>query len=239
MKKISTENLVLELTRRCNMKCPHCLRGDCQNYDMTFETAKTAIDRFEFIEQITFSGGEPTLCGDIVCKIVDYIIENNVKLYGFYMASNGLNVNMQIMIALAKLYGYINQDYDAEETCFFDISVDQYHEIISKLNKRVLDAFRFVNYRGEIPDGRLINEGRAYENGIGARYMNHKEEFNILDEDYNGSDLYNLVYVNAKGNITPCCDLSYKSQDSLPLVNISEGEFNILAKRYNEMLCNK
>jgi len=32
--KIEIEDLVIETTRRCNMACPHCLRGPAQNADM-------------------------------------------------------------------------------------------------------------------------------------------------------------------------------------------------------------
>ena len=31
---ISIDSLVLEITRRCNMSCEHCMRGEAQNIDM-------------------------------------------------------------------------------------------------------------------------------------------------------------------------------------------------------------
>ena len=233
-----TENLILELTRRCNMNCAHCLRGHCQNHDMTFEIAKKAIDQFDYINSITFSGGEPTLCEDLIEKIVDYIISNNINVQGFYMASNGMNVSMKTMFALSNLYGYIYRNYGVDEyQCTFDISLDQYHNSISDMNKGILHSFSFVSERGNIPERGVISEGLANDNGIGCRYLNHYETFDVDDcGDYN---CYSMVYVNAKGNILPCCDFSYETQDYLSCINICDDTFDNLANRYNDMIVSK
>lgn len=34
--ELCLESLVVEITRRCNMKCPHCLRGNAQRVDIGF-----------------------------------------------------------------------------------------------------------------------------------------------------------------------------------------------------------
>ena len=36
--EIYVESLVIEVTRRCNMRCEHCLRGDAQNLDISTAT---------------------------------------------------------------------------------------------------------------------------------------------------------------------------------------------------------
>ena len=37
---ISVNSLVIEVTRRCNMRCNHCIRGDAQNCDISIESIK-------------------------------------------------------------------------------------------------------------------------------------------------------------------------------------------------------
>ena len=37
MKKILYRKVMLEITRRCQLKCAHCMRGDAQNLDMSEE----------------------------------------------------------------------------------------------------------------------------------------------------------------------------------------------------------
>jgi len=61
------DNLYFEVTRRCNMKCGHCLRGCAQKVDLTIDI----VDRFLRLNEVTsigrigFSGGEPSLkCAD-------------------------------------------------------------------------------------------------------------------------------------------------------------------------------
>ena len=59
--KMELFNLIFEVTRRCNLCCEHCLRGEAQNMDMTKETVDKVLDRVESISSLTLSGGEPTL----------------------------------------------------------------------------------------------------------------------------------------------------------------------------------
>ena len=56
--KLNIYNLVLEVTRRCNMCCAHCLRGEAQNMDMQKETIDKLLDQTDSISMVTFSGGE-------------------------------------------------------------------------------------------------------------------------------------------------------------------------------------
>lgn len=58
--KLNIYNLVLEVTRRCNMCCAHCLRGEAQNMDMQKETIDKLLDQTDSISMVTFSGGEPS-----------------------------------------------------------------------------------------------------------------------------------------------------------------------------------
>ena len=55
------QDLILEVTRRCNMACEHCLRGDAQNMDMSTEVVDQILEHCDRIGAVTFSGGEPSL----------------------------------------------------------------------------------------------------------------------------------------------------------------------------------
>ena len=59
-------NLVVEVTRRCKLKCAHCLRGPAQNKDMDAFFFRNVIERFTNSELfnvgcLTLTGGEPLL----------------------------------------------------------------------------------------------------------------------------------------------------------------------------------
>lgn len=51
-KTISYNTLCLEITRRCNMACPHCLRGEAQALDITHEIIDRALENTSEIKGI-------------------------------------------------------------------------------------------------------------------------------------------------------------------------------------------
>lgn len=64
--EIFVENLCLEVTRRCNMGCAHCLRGNAEDLDMSHETIEQVLGQVDVIGQVTFTGGEPSLNVDAI-----------------------------------------------------------------------------------------------------------------------------------------------------------------------------
>lgn len=46
--KIEYDSLVLEVTRRCNMNCAHCIRGETENIDMQHEVLLQSGMPFRF-----------------------------------------------------------------------------------------------------------------------------------------------------------------------------------------------
>ena len=75
----------------------------------------------------------------------------------------------------------------------------------------------------EHPDNmRLINEGLAKENGIGTIkqcYLN----LTVEEEPNNDLSIYDILYINAKGDVLGDCDVSYETQDSLSVGNLKEN----------------
>jgi len=45
--KAELEYLVIEVTRRCNLRCDHCLRGDPQNLDLDVSLVSRLFDQVE------------------------------------------------------------------------------------------------------------------------------------------------------------------------------------------------
>lgn len=204
---MNVHSLVIEMGRQCNQQCEHCLRGPAETKKINLSLAKKAIDAFETIGSITFTGGEPTLYAKEICELMDYIMENEKSVSGFWIVSNGIIVDMNLIFKCAEMYAYCDENYgDAEYSCGFEISDSQFHEPISEKNRRFLHAFRFVSFRGEIHERGLINEGMAYENGIGNRTLDYDKDFYIQDDEIE------MVYLNAEGFVFPDCDFSYETQ---------------------------
>lgn len=236
--------LILEVGRKCNLKCDHCLRGEGQNVEMSFETAKKAIDLCASgIGCLIFTGGEPMLYGSIINEIVDYIISQAIGLSSFYVASNGIAYNPGVMNALVKLYAYC----DEPELCRLDISTDHYHQLSfaelygTKFSfKPHFDAFSFCSIKPDIEERYVLMEGRAKDWCDGEKYPNYNERFYLYtDDDFKSTE---QLYVTAKGNIAPDCDWAFDTYDSLDLPDINDidTDSELIAEltAYNERVLN-
>lgn len=49
--------LILEITRKCNAHCDHCLRGNAQNIDMDDSIIDKALEGVDSIINVVFTGG--------------------------------------------------------------------------------------------------------------------------------------------------------------------------------------
>lgn len=203
-------NLIYEITRRCNIKCEHCLRGPAQKVDMSDAVIDRSLEGVSSISTITFTGGEPSLAVDRIRYILSAVKKRGIYVDSFYAVTNGKVKSLDLCLALMEWYAYC----DSNEISSFCISKDQYHteEIDSVIDADTLyKALTF--YRPDERDHEirtLINEGRAATNKIGKENARTGIELE-LNED-GTIDHIEEVYVNALGDVCTGCDLSFASQ---------------------------
>jgi organic radical activating enzyme len=100
---MKVERLYLEVTRKCTLKCEHCLKGDQENKDMSFETIENALKDVTEIDQLFFEGGEPLLAIDQILETIQLIKTKGIKVHNIRIISNGTVLNRKVVNALAKL----------------------------------------------------------------------------------------------------------------------------------------
>ena len=135
-------NLALEVTRRCNLRCKHCMRGEPQDLDMSDEVLDKVINQFSSLYHLSLTGGEPFLAADVIEKMVDKIISNKKIVYRLTSVDNGTILDdggVRCIKALNKLADYIYNDVwnddvrdaykNGEESAPVSISISnsQYH----------------------------------------------------------------------------------------------------------------
>lgn len=94
-----------ELTRRCNMNCEFCAKGEAQNKDITTDVIDKALDelsRFE-IHCIRAGGGEPMLNKTGLIYLIDEIIRRDIKICNFLVFTNGTVRDTDIKAALVRI----------------------------------------------------------------------------------------------------------------------------------------
>jgi len=204
-------NLILEITRFCNMTCPHCLRGDMQRLRIKKEYIDAALSQIDYIDTIMFSGGEPSLATDLINYTLKYCRHHNKEVQNFWMATNGSVTKRSFLSSIENWVKYCSDN----EASGLRVSIDMYHDWIDKF---YFEEFRemmeyevgkqfYIEYCGAPDDPKyLYSEGRAKENYNAGKKTDHELHF------YDGK-LDAPLYINAKGFIMSSCDLSYKSMD--------------------------
>lgn len=109
MKKILYRKVMLEITRRCQLKCAHCLRGDAQDFDMSEEVIDAFLEQTAGIECLFFTGGEPTLAVDKMWYVLERMIERNIPLYAIQYITNGVELSEQQSDFLISAHKYITK----------------------------------------------------------------------------------------------------------------------------------
>lgn len=147
------DNLCLTITKNCNLKCEHCLRGDRFNINISDETIKNTFSKINKIGMLVLTGGEPLLSYntiDLINKIIKEIKLNNVKIDKILIFTNGTIYNEYIVKTLKELYALAR----SKSECILAISDDEYHgkeiERLKIVNKYIINTDKYNDLANEI-----------------------------------------------------------------------------------------
>ena len=217
--EVNIDSLVLEVTRRCNERCEHCLRGKAQNLNMSFNIIDRVLDQINSISSVTFTGGEVTLYTKAIQYFVEGLKKRRMTIGGFYVVTNGKIASISLVHALIDLYSLVDSG-DEEYTCGLAVSSDQFHEDVPVPSiYKALKFYRPDEKRGDINMEGVIDEGMAHYNGIGHR-KEKVRPFEFGQWDNSSVSIEEDFYVSSNGNVISNCDLSYKRIDEEALGNI-------------------
>ncbi len=137
MAKLKAEELLMEITRYCNLDCRHCFRGESQNAFMSTETIYNLLRNLDEIEKLVLSGGEPFMAVKQLNDVADAIYRNRIKVNQISVITNGTILNSEVIRALEKLQMVCN-------TLHVRVSNDKFHQM--ELERRHLVNKRLVNF---------------------------------------------------------------------------------------------
>lgn len=203
MNTIYVESLILEVTRRCNMRCGHCLRGDAQNIDMTKEMIDKVLESVQ-ADSVTFTGGEPSLNIPIIRYFFERAKELDKMPYSFWLATNGKENQMELASLLLEYYPMMEE----REMCGVALSKDIYHDDLDTFP--IVQGLSFYDNSKERDDSfKPIKEGRAANFNRAIRNISSAEIYFYENQLLRAE----MLYVAANGNIIGGCDFSYDHID--------------------------
>ena len=95
--------IMFEITRRCNLRCAHCFRGDPQNVDISEEIIDKTLDQISSCFGFAITGGEPFLVPDKLEYLVDGIIKRKMRFTSFSLVVNGTILDERAQKSVAAI----------------------------------------------------------------------------------------------------------------------------------------
>lgn len=219
---LNINNLIVEVTRKCNMKCEHCLRGNAQRLDMSDEVIAAMFKGVRHVGDVTFTGGEPTMAVPVIEKVIEAARAARVSIGNFFVVTNGkTNAKTARRFALCLLDLYSTLDEAEEGITALTVSGDMFHEEVTIPNVYKGLAFFSKERHGPRDDRDVIRTGRAAVSGFGEREPRAFQPFEV--EEYDDDVNVDRVYVAANGNVVSDCDRSYKDIDTEARGNVLRG----------------
>lgn len=223
--KYYIENLCVEVTRKCNMKCAHCLRGDAQNMDINTCYIDTLLENVSGIGSITFTGGEPSLNIQAIEYMLEKCQEMNIPVCSFYIVTNGKENALPLAIACLKWYAYCEDD---EEMCGLALSRDKFHDKVGYNNESILRGLKFFR-EDKFTDFNkvyIINEGRGMDLvGYNKIWADERHESFHYEERDDEIYIESLIYLSANGEIRTDCDIAYTNTE-YTIGNLNKDSFH-------------
>ena len=225
-------SFIIEVTRRCNMGCAHCLRGDAQNMDIDVSFIDKILNETDYISSITFSGGEPSLNISAIEYTLKRCQELNIRVGSFYIVTNGKSNILPLTMSALKWYSYCEE----KDMCGLSLSKDIFHDDIDSENESLLRGLSFFTEDkfSDFDRVSLVYSGRAED--LGWKYYtdvdNHNEELDV--EYYNDvRSINSMIYLSANGDIRTNCDTAYNDTEYV-IGNIKTDTFSNIIEKYIE-----
>lgn len=217
-------DLAIEVTRRCNMQCAHCLRGDPQHIDMPIKHVFSLMKRVRSIGSICFTGGEPTLNSDVIKQTLAACRINNVSVGSFYVVTNGKHIPDEFIHDLIKWYEYCYEP----DMCAVTLSNDVFHDAIPNESRRKLEALSFFNDTDKAIDWHtkpLVNTGRAKTLTSfpkRERTMPSEDCFDLYKHGRTIDIADETLSLTVHGEILAGCDYEYNNTDDIFICDVTK-----------------
>ena len=257
MNKYVFAGLTVELTRKCNMNCPHCGRGDAQDKTMSTDTIDRLIEDVDKVAFLSVTGGEPLLEMDRLLYLIQSI-SNKWDIVALDIVTNGSILDERIIGAFETFCSV-----DPKRNVLFSISKDEYHTagahetamffykpLVQEANARLnpSDGNGITLDYHNVAERTLGYSGRA--KAIIDKSKKKKKLSKALSVDEIGShrlkiknnSVYCNVFITADGGITTPNGMEYSKEDANIFGYLSDDTLSNIIKRFNDsnlLLCSE
>lgn len=251
-KDIIFENAEVILTRRCNLKCGHCMRGQSQNVDMSEDVMDSILDKVTEFGNLCIGGGELTSVPKIVEVFVDKAIEKSVRIKSVNLTTNGIVFSQELAETLLKLKDYVEEcrenpwgfDMSEEKPVMLRVSLDDFHlmemERLGVSFEKVLDNIKkYQEILGEDCvrasygcDYDVLREGRAKNISTDVHISKQYLPKYLYYMESNKSVVISLVItIGVTGEVIPL-NIAFDREKVLSFGNIKNEKLSAIMQRF-------
>jgi len=218
------KTLILEVTRRCNLKCAHCLRGEPQNVDMSEEVINRIFEDIQNIDEILFTGGEPMLVHETLRNILKVIEQKKIEIGHFKVVTCDTS-HIKAYDALNEFHERVSKEPLLD---IVEYSADKFHpEIDWERVKELGKIFDFIEdgtkpSRNFLPANStsfgdvLVGCGRTSN----AQDVHNPTLISGFEYDEEQRRTSSIVMIDALGDVHSSCDLSYELMNKYSFGNV-------------------
>ena len=246
MSKLKFKILAIEITKKCNLKCKHCLKGDAQDVNISDFIIEKLFSMIESIDYLCITGGEPTLNIYSLKKIYQEILKNNVSIGSWSIPTNGVYSNTDFVEVCNKLTE-LSQD---PKSCLLRISLDKYHFPDDVPEYTYYTSPRYLSYKIKKYGNYNFNIKPNYTNNWGYIKTGRAKELlepNSLATEKEtpfkvnriNKNKINVLYVSARGDLFVDNNLTFEDEDANKysygnVINLSANELIDTIHFWNE-----
>lgn len=175
--KLTYRELIFEITRKCNMKCKHCMRGKAENHTISKEVINQTLEGVECVQSILLTGGEPFLEPEIIDFLFSEIIRREIPVANINVVTNGSILDERIALSFNKITEYIAEtDYgkkiekkQARQLGKIMVSCDKFHSQVDivetmRFYRKHLNKHTIIVREPAKPDEDILMLGNAVDN---------------------------------------------------------------------------
>ena len=258
---LKLSSLYVEITRKCNKRCVHCMKGEAQNISMSKEIIDKLFEDIDDCRAIFFNGGEVLLELDLLDYFVEKIIAHKWNTVEMQLTTNGTILDGRIVDIYDKFcktgderYALLRISDDVfHDKVEFEAALNYYEPLINNRNcqfgtkKRIVCQFASLGKDRESSDlpyyiysGRgvkFVDDNKAIFSPIGTKLVKYPYLHNHRIKIENGTVCCTLRLC-ANGNVVfGEDDTSYEADDKISMGNILENNLtNILFEHNNKCL---
>ena len=255
---VIVNQLELVLTQKCNLNCPHCMRGCASDKSMSEEVLDAIFKKVRVAKSLCLGGGDVSLEPELIRKVIASMKKNKAIAHVVAFPTNGIVLNDEIIGALKDFERYIYDSTGGELSPYFgkspvtiEISIDDFH--LEQMKKQNIDfdvvrknIRRYAQEFGSngvtfftSTDFHLINEGKAktLETEINKADLNTNYEYpfaTTYSPELNKglAFLGGILTVSTDGEIIPTA-CSYKNEKLYSAGNIKHDKLSTILGRVN------